>query len=316
MLFFPLPDAAVRQYIDSNTVFQEWLRVRAQAGKYSGGMYFKKQGDYEYLVKTNLRNRQQRIGPRSLETENIHATFHAAKDQVQTRLDAISQELKTCERLNKAVQVGRVPNTVVDILQKLQALGLHEHFVVVGTHALYAYEAAASVRMVASALATQDIDLLWDARKRVRFVADMDQLGLSMLDILQQVDKSFERKEGQNETAINAQGFEVDFLPPRGLPPRPPRRARPVRRLPNGPPPRQPTTRHCPRCAFITRTRCVRKPGRCWMKLKRPAIRKGTTKRLPTWSPSWCRRAWTGISCVRCSAPRSVSWPSSRPSWG
>lgn len=29
MLFFPLPDAAVRQYIDSNTVFQEWLRVRA-----------------------------------------------------------------------------------------------------------------------------------------------------------------------------------------------------------------------------------------------------------------------------------------------
>jgi len=212
MLFFPLPDAAVRQYIDSNTVFQEWLRVRAQAGKYSGGMYFKKQGDYEYLVKTNLRNRQQRIGPRSLETENIHATFHAAKDQVQTRLDAISQELKTCERLNKAVQVGRVPNTVVDILQKLQALGLHEHFVVVGTHALYAYEAAASVRMVASALATQDIDLLWDARKRVRFVADMDQLGLSMLDILQQVDKSFERKEGQNETAINAQGFEVDFL--------------------------------------------------------------------------------------------------------
>ena len=212
MLFFPLPDAAVRQYIDSNTVFQEWLRVRAQAGKYSGGMYFKKQGDYEYLVKTNLRNRQQRIGPRSLETENIHDTFHAAKDQVQTRLDAISQELKTCERLNNAVQVGRVPNTVVDILQKLQALGLHEHFVVVGTHALYAYEAAASVRMVASALATQDIDLLWDARKRVRFVADMDQLGLSMLDILQQVDKSFERKEGQNETAINAQGFEVDFL--------------------------------------------------------------------------------------------------------
>lgn len=212
MLFFPLPDAAVRQYIDSNTVFQEWLRVRAQAGKYSGGMYFKKQGDYEYLVKTNLLNRQQRIGPRSPETENIHAVFHAAKEQTQTRLDAIGQELKQCERLNKALQVGRVPNTVVDILQKLQALGLHEHFVVVGTHALYAYEAAASVRIVASALATQDIDLLWDARKRVRFVADMDRLGLSMLDILQQVDKSFERKEGQNETAINARGFEVDFL--------------------------------------------------------------------------------------------------------
>jgi hypothetical protein len=32
------------------------------------------------------------------------------------------------------------------------------------------------------------------------------------LKVLKKADISFERKEGQNETAINAKGFEVDFL--------------------------------------------------------------------------------------------------------
>jgi len=59
---------------------------------------------------------------------------------------------------------------------------------VVGTHALYAYEAAAGVRIAQKALATEDVDLLWDARKRVRFVADMKHLGKPVLRILQEVD--------------------------------------------------------------------------------------------------------------------------------
>jgi Nucleotidyltransferase len=54
--------------------------------------------------------------------------------------------------------------------------------------------------------------LLWDARKRVQFVTDMDKLDSSMLRVLQRADATFVRKEGQNETAINAKGFEVDFL--------------------------------------------------------------------------------------------------------
>lgn len=87
-----------------------------------------------------------------------------------------------------------------------------QHFTVVGTYALYAYETAASVRIVQGALATQDVDLLWDARKRVRFMTDLERLESSMLRVLQQADATFVRKEGQAETAINAKGFEVDFL--------------------------------------------------------------------------------------------------------
>ena len=84
----------------------------------------------------------------------------------------------------------------------------------VGTHALYAYETAAGVRIVPGALATQDVDLLWDARKRVQFVIDLEKDAGSVLAVLKRADPSFRRKsdEGQNESAVNDKGFEVDFI--------------------------------------------------------------------------------------------------------
>lgn len=62
------------------------------------------------------------------------------------------------------------------------------------------------------ALATQDVDLLWDAGRRVSFVTTMAKLDKSMLQVLQRAEPSFRRKDGQNETAIDDKGFEVDFL--------------------------------------------------------------------------------------------------------
>ncbi len=110
------------------------------------------------------------------------------------------------------LKVDRVPSMVIGVLQAIEQAGLGEHFTVVGTHALYAYETAAGVRIVPAALATQDVDLLWDARQRIRFITNIEKLDLSVLKILQQADPTFQRKDGQNETAINAKGFEVDFL--------------------------------------------------------------------------------------------------------
>lgn len=212
MDYLPLPDNAARQLIDSTTVFDEYVRVRAQARQTAGGMYWKRQGGYQYLVKTTPDNRQQRIGPRTAETERIVEEFAARKAEVESRLKSLKGALADAERLNKALKVGRVPSMVVSVLQAIENAGLGEHFTVVGTHALYAYETAAGVRIVPDALATQDVDLLWDARKRVRFLTDLGKQDSSMLRVLQLADPTFQRKEGQNETAINAKGFEVDFL--------------------------------------------------------------------------------------------------------
>jgi hypothetical protein len=212
MDYLPLPDNAARQLIDSTTVFGEFRRVQARARQFAGGMYWKRQGDYEYLVRTQPDGRQARIGPRSPDTERTFDDFTRGKRESELRLASLRAALKDAERLNKALKVGRVPSPVLAVLQAIEDAGLGPNFTVVGTHALYAYETAAGVRVVRGALATQDVDLLRDARRRVRFLTDLQRLETSMLGILQRADPSFQRKEGQNETAINDRGFEVDFL--------------------------------------------------------------------------------------------------------
>ncbi|BDU58235.1 hypothetical protein LMORI2_12170 [Limnohabitans sp. MORI2] len=207
-----IPDNAARQWIDSSTIFQEFQSTKLKASNYAGGMYWKKQGSYEYLVKTYPDNRQQRVGARSAETELIYQEFSAKKTAIEARLSTLRIALKEAERLNKALKVGRAPALLIDILQALEDSGLADHFTVVGTHALYAYEMAAGVRIEQAALATLDVDLLWDARKKVQFISDMAKLDDSVLSVLQRADRTFVRKEGQNESAINATGFEVDFL--------------------------------------------------------------------------------------------------------
>ncbi|RZJ15373.1 MAG: hypothetical protein EON50_02165 [Acidovorax sp.] len=212
MDFLPLPDSAARQFIDSITIFEEYQRTRKQASQYAGGMYWKVQGAYEYLVKTQRDNSQERVGPRNEQTEAIYKEFTGRKAVLEDRLRTLRTALTDAQRLNKALKVGRTPSMVIDILLALETAGLADHFTVVGTHSLYAYESAAGVRIVQGALATQDVDLLWDARSKMRFITEMKRSDVSMLQVLQRADSTFQRKEGQNETAINAKGFEVDFL--------------------------------------------------------------------------------------------------------
>lgn len=213
MNYLLLSDNASRQVIDSTAIFEEFRRVKAQAQGYAGSMYWKREGAYEYLVKTQPRRRtQERLGARSPQTELIFTEFTARKQSLESRLQSLREALTDAERMNKALKAGRTPDLVVRLLQVLEEVGLSKHFAVVGTYALYAYEAAAGVRITAGALATQDVDLLWDARRRVQFMTELEQADSSLLRVLKRVDPSFERKEGQNETAINSRGFEVDFL--------------------------------------------------------------------------------------------------------
>lgn len=213
MNHLPISDNAARQYIDSVAIFEEHQRVHAQAQKFAGNMYWKNENGYTYLVKTHPRSRtQERLGPRSSQTELIFDRYTQQKTALDTRLSSLTQALIETQRLNKALKVGRVPNLVIDILQRFHEANLADHFTVVGTHALYAYETAAGVRIMPSAMATQDVDLLWDARKRVKFIAELTSQDTSVIQVLQRADSTFVRMENQNETAINAKGFQVDFL--------------------------------------------------------------------------------------------------------
>ena len=93
MNYLPLPDNAARQIIDSMTIFAEHRRVQAEAKKFVGGMYWKRQGEYEYLVKTAADNRQRRLGPRTAETERTYPAFTQREQETDLRQAEIVQAL-------------------------------------------------------------------------------------------------------------------------------------------------------------------------------------------------------------------------------
>jgi hypothetical protein len=62
MNYIAISDNAARQTIDAITIWTEYQKVWTDAKPYKGGMYWKKEGIYEYLVKTHSKNQQERVG--------------------------------------------------------------------------------------------------------------------------------------------------------------------------------------------------------------------------------------------------------------
>lgn len=102
---------------------------------------------------------------------------------------------------------GQAPSKMVTLLKVFEANGVAEILTVVGTHALYAYGAAAGVRIESE----RAEGLLWDSRDRVRLQVDGLQLK-DLLPMLQGVDPSFKQVPGQRETASDSKGFHVVLL--------------------------------------------------------------------------------------------------------
>lgn len=208
-----LDDDVKRQYINAKTTFQALEAARLAAKEVRGGMYWKRAGQSEYLIRTSPSNTQKSLGPRSADTEAIYNKFIERKRSAEARETALTGEASRQQRLNKALHVGRTPAIVVDILNAIFDAGLSDYFTVIGTHSLYAYETAAGVRITdSSAMETRDVDLLWDTRKRVQFVSDIKIQGTSMVGLLQKVDPSFMIRPDQKYTATNNKGFEVDII--------------------------------------------------------------------------------------------------------
>ncbi|MDQ3058831.1 MAG: nucleotidyltransferase domain-containing protein [Pseudomonadota bacterium] len=205
-----------RQYIDAVSVFEALEEAQQEAAQVRGGMYWHAgppaSPEARYLVRTTPAGAETSLGARTAETEAIYARFTQRKRESAERLSGLQAALVQQQRLNRALRVGRVDPLVVALLARLASTRLSEHFRVVGTHALYAYEAAAGVRLEAQTLATRDIDLLWDTRKRLIFATQLARVDSSMLGVLKKVDPTFRMRQSQKYTAVNKDGFEVDII--------------------------------------------------------------------------------------------------------
>jgi hypothetical protein len=207
-----LSEAQTRQYIDAESAWRALQDARLAAAEVRGSMMWRTQNGRRYLIRVAATGGQTSLGPASPENEQIYERFMARKTSVQARQSQLLEVLQQHIRLNRALRVGRVPNVVADTLNALARAGLQNHFLTVGTHALYAYETACGVRVQTEATATQDIDLLLDTRKYLQFASTMQRLDTSLLSIFQKVDKTFVLREDQKYTAVNASGFEIDVI--------------------------------------------------------------------------------------------------------
>lgn len=206
------PADAMRQYIDAVAAFEAWEEALKEAEQVRGGMYWHKGSGAGYLVRTSPAGSEKSLGPRSAQTEALYEAFQRRKEQAQVRLTGLKAAVAKHKRMNRALRVGRVAPLIVQILRRLSEARLGEHFRVVGTHALYAYESVAGVAFDNEAVATRDIDLLWDVRRRMAFATALSRVDSSMLGVLRKVDTTFKVRNAQKYTAVNQDGFEVDII--------------------------------------------------------------------------------------------------------
>ncbi|MES2686243.1 MAG: nucleotidyltransferase domain-containing protein [Pseudomonadota bacterium] len=217
--FYELNEQQKRQIIDAEMLFSALEQAEAEAIRHRGSMFWREQDGGRYLISLSAHSRQRSHGPASPENEVKYERFTTRKAEVEARLKSLRAKADDYRRMNKALRVGRTPDILIDVLNAMMRYGVSEHFLVVGTHALFAYETAAGVRFPNDVMATQDADLLFDTGKRAAFMEVMEDRKMSFMGLLKKVDKTFERDELDNHTARNASGYEIDLL--RRFPPDP-----------------------------------------------------------------------------------------------
>lgn len=210
--FYELNEQQKRQVIDAEMLFSALEQAEVEAIRHRGSMFWREQDGGRYLISLSAHSRQRSHGPASAENELKYERFTTRKAEAEARLKSLREKAEEYRRMNKALRVGRTPDILIDVLNAMMRYGVSEHFLVVGTHALFAYETAAGVRFPNDVMTTQDADLLFDTGKRATFMEVMKDRRMSFMGILKKVDKTFERDDLDNHTARNASGYEVDLL--------------------------------------------------------------------------------------------------------
>ena len=223
MNFQELNNDQRRETINTRQRYTAYREAKARRDTFRGSMVWAVSKGREYLVRssydrTGIR-RQSSIGPRSPETEQVKLEYERGRRTAEQRFKEIDEVLARQAAINRAVGLGRVPLLGARVIRALDNAGmLGAGIRIVGTNAIYAYEAAAGTRIESGLTATEDIDLLFDSRGGLTFIGTDDFSERSLLRVLQKVDRSFQKSQ-QPFRASNNEGYLVDFIKPLRNPP-------------------------------------------------------------------------------------------------
>jgi hypothetical protein len=212
-----------REAVNSQQRFLALREAKAAYDAQRGSLTWIRSKGREYLVRSyyaraGLR-KQTSLGARSPETEKMKSDFEARRAAAENRWKNLRETMDRQAAVNRALGLGRVPLIGARIMRALDGFGiLGAGIRILGTNAIYGYEASSGVRIDPGLTTTEDIDLLLDARGGLTFVADADVSESSLMKILRRVDTSFERSR-QTFRAVNRDGYLVDLIKPMQNPP-------------------------------------------------------------------------------------------------
>lgn len=214
MSFTELRGDQQRQLIDTVEIFEAWREANVERRRrFSGGMRWVERGGRQYLLR-KVGSQERSLGLMSDETNEAYERFVSGREKNADRLSGLAERLDQLAPVNKAMGLGRVPKTAARILRDLDERDLLGHqLFVVGTNALFAYEARAGVRFAAELLATGDVDLLFDSRRRLSLVGRQVR-DIGLLGILRRLDHSFAAVRKGSFRAANRDGYFVDLIRP------------------------------------------------------------------------------------------------------
>lgn len=204
--------------VNTAQLFAAWREARGHSASYAYGLRWKTIHGQRRLFRQRDRLGNGRVVAVSAEeAERLLREFHEAKGRAEQRLEAMNLKVEEQARLNKALRVARAPEVVARICNALDAAGMAKDFTIVGTNAMFAYEASAGVLFFSELLASGDIDLLFDARRKLTLASK--KLGAEGLTgLLKKADRSFRPLTKRNFRAVNDEGFLVDLITPaRGM---------------------------------------------------------------------------------------------------
>ncbi|MHB8254219.1 MAG: GSU2403 family nucleotidyltransferase fold protein [Acidiferrobacter sp.] len=182
MIYQRLSNDERRAYLDNVQLWEAYSDARAESIRLRGSLRWRTVHGHEYLYRIQSARISKSLGVRSEATEHLAVTFAEEKARVTQRIASLRDQVQRQARVCRALDLGRVPRLPAQILRVLSDTGLdRKTLTVIGTHALFAYEALAAVHFPTDLLATRDIDLLWDARSRLRIASAIPSKGLIAL---------------------------------------------------------------------------------------------------------------------------------------
>lgn len=205
-----------KQYINSKQLYEHYIDKKNEYFmNYNLSMYWRKTGEKEYLTKKHSsQNRVISLGVKSDKTIKIYEDFLVHKKALKEELLVLEEKLEKMRKLNKIEFLTRVPSALVEIYQKINELKLDDKMILIGTNALYAYEAHCGLFIEDEQLATEDIDVMAKSNKELSVIFREVLPEGKLTSLLKLIDKSFEQDKKLPYRFRNKKGVLLEIISP------------------------------------------------------------------------------------------------------